>query len=169
MRTLEEEIEEETAGIKKEIYLKYQADSDFKVGDKVKVLRKAKHMELGWNEMWLELKDKFIGKTFIIKEIEDTGIALRYKKDDICTWHFPYFILEKVKHVYHRGQRFEHNGEAYILAKTNNSELTLINMENGNRWSYNVKVKSIMAVTEKELTEIIGRYSQRGAFELIEE
>jgi hypothetical protein len=96
MRTLEETIDEETEGIKKEWYLKYQRNSGLKAGDKVKVLRSAVYMELGWNECWLDLKDKFIGKVFTIVEVEATGITLRYDENDSCAWHFPFFILEKV-------------------------------------------------------------------------
>lgn len=96
MRTLEETIEEKTEDIKKEWYLKYQRNSGLKAGDKVKVLKSAKYMELGWNERWLDLKDKFIGKVFTIVEVEPTGITLRYDENDLCAWHFPFFILEKV-------------------------------------------------------------------------
>lgn len=96
MRTLEETINEETEGIKKEIYLKHQRASDLKAGDKVKVLRSSYYMELGWNECWLDLKDKFIGKVFTIVEVEPTGITLRYDEVALCARHFPFFILEKV-------------------------------------------------------------------------
>ena len=96
MRTLEEAIDEETRETKKSLYLKFQKKSGLKAGDKVKVLRKAEYMELGWNECWLDFKDKFIGKTFTITKVTGTGIVLKYRKADPCSWHFPYFILEKV-------------------------------------------------------------------------
>jgi hypothetical protein len=95
MRTLEKEINEETKGIKKEAYIRHQKASGFKAGDRVKVLRSSYYMELGWNECWMELKDKFIGKVFTIVNVEPTGITLKYDKDDEYAWHFPFFILKR--------------------------------------------------------------------------
>ena len=97
MRTLEDAIEEETREIKKDLYVKFQKKSGLKAGDKVKVLRSSKFMEFGWNECWLQLKDKFIGEVFTVVDVEPTGVTLRYDENDLCSWHFPFFILEKVE------------------------------------------------------------------------
>ena len=86
--------------LKNSIYTKYmEAQNKFikitnlKVGDRVKVLRKANNYELGWCNTWNLNMDKYIGKIYIIKEFFDnSGIVLG---DEY--FHFPFFVLEKVE------------------------------------------------------------------------
>jgi len=79
-------------GIKEE-YLKKQKASGIKVGDRVRVLRKAKEGERGWGNSWVEDMDGKVGKTGIVHYVdEEFGIGLSGS-----TCGFPYFVLEKVK------------------------------------------------------------------------
>jgi hypothetical protein len=86
---------------------------NFKVGDKVKILRKADDYELGWGWGWLSLKDKYVGKVVEIKEVDRGG--------DITAegYIFPWFILELVEPVSEKhtitidGKSTEVSEEAY--------------------------------------------------------
>lgn len=79
-----------------EAYRVMQEASGIKVGDKVKVLRKAKNSEMGWGNAWVEEMDKTIGRTFLVIEIEkQAGIQLDL---NLCL-DFPFFVLEVVEPV----------------------------------------------------------------------
>jgi len=97
-------------------YLERHKACGLKVGDRVRVTRKAKDNEDGWENPWLIDKDPMVGKTYpITKDDNSCGFEL----DNIAWAHFPYFVLEKVeeeKKVYTKegginpdGQIF-HNG-----------------------------------------------------------
>lgn len=80
-----------------EEYLEKQKACGLKVGDKVKVLRKAEDDENGWEAWWLPEMDNFIGNTFeIIDECKAEGFVLidNYTKENFS---FPYFVLEKAE------------------------------------------------------------------------
>jgi len=85
--TIVEEVEVETV----EDYLKGHKASGLKVGDKVRVLRKAENFEGGWNGTWFPDKTQCIGKEYEIKE-DNNGSGFAF-----YGWHFPYFVLEKVE------------------------------------------------------------------------
>lgn len=79
---LEEEVEK--------LYIKYQKASGLKVGDKVKVLRKARDHENGWTNGWISDMDLMVGNTYVIDHISDWGgVTLK-------EWGFPFFVLEKI-------------------------------------------------------------------------
>jgi len=76
--------------------------SGIKVGDTVKVLRKAKNDEMGWNNTWdsgwtggngvSDSMDNCIGKTFKVSRLEGSaGITL-----EGTGYSFPFFVLEKM-------------------------------------------------------------------------
>jgi hypothetical protein len=70
---------------------------DLKVGDKVKVVRKAKSYEDGWANSWCsDTMDEFVG---CVKPIyvaaSDSGIPLL--RGQYASYRFPYFALEPVK------------------------------------------------------------------------
>lgn len=78
----------------KDAYLALSKASGIKVGDTVKVLRKAKDDEMGWSNSWTIDMDGSIGKTFTVKRDDDyAGFRL-----DNSGWgqSFPFFVLEKV-------------------------------------------------------------------------
>ena len=79
----------------KEAYLKMQEASGIKIGDTVKVLRKAKRNEMGWGTTWNSgAMDKFIGKELVV-----TGFGSRVENGFMLDDEFvyPFFVLEKVK------------------------------------------------------------------------
>jgi len=75
---------------KEEAYLIMQKHSGLKVGDTVKVLREAKHHENGWDNSWTSKMNKYIGNTYTIYDISQSGITLG------C-FYFPFFVLEKIE------------------------------------------------------------------------
>lgn len=156
------------------LYEKLQNESGLKVGDIVRVLRKAAYHEYGWPEAWVPgRKDKFIDpdKTFKIRRIDSTGIVLRYNEDDIG-WHFPFFVLEKVKAAfapYHIGQRFLYNNQdEYILARIDRNTVNLICLRSGGRWSGNKKVNDDQKITEEEMKLLADTLGQWSGFKLKE-
>ena len=72
-------------------YLAFHKASGLKVGDMVKVVRKANDHEMGWGDIWAGYMDDFVDRTYKI-----TGDATWYgwELDNKCT--FPTFVLQKV-------------------------------------------------------------------------
>lgn len=94
------ELIEETAEEKKS-YEERQAEwieaNGIKIGDKVRVLRKAESHEDGWDNVWADSMSQSIGETLVVDSINgDRGIAL---DGPALEWkcNFPYFVLEKVE------------------------------------------------------------------------
>ena len=73
-------------------YLKMQNECGFGVGDKVKVLRKAKSYKLGWGTCWTSGMDEFVGKTFEVISIESSN-GIRLNNQILLPW----FVLELVE------------------------------------------------------------------------
>ncbi len=80
-------------------YLDEHSACGLKVGDKVRVTRKARSKENGWDSYWVPAKNHCIGQVYEIQEdCEEAGFRLRdshpgYKYG----WCFPYFILENAE------------------------------------------------------------------------
>lgn len=75
----------------RECYIKMQENCGIKIGDTVKVLRKAVLDELGWECSWLSLMDDHIGKEFTVSALEGSeGIRLDNG------YLYPFFVLEKI-------------------------------------------------------------------------
>jgi len=81
-------------------YLEQHNESGFKLGDHVKVMRRARDQESGWEAIWRTEMDPFIGKECII--IDDRcgfgfRIALKEEHDigENNGWLFPFFVLER--------------------------------------------------------------------------
>jgi len=75
-----------------EAYLKMQQSCGINTGDTVKVLRKAKSYECGWDTSWTSGMNTWVGKTGEITEIDyQYGVKLN---NQYC---FPWFVLEKIK------------------------------------------------------------------------
>jgi len=65
---------------------------NLKVGDKVKVLRKAKSFERDWKASWVKSMDDYIGKTLKVIDFScNSGVRLD------GNYNFPAFVLEKVE------------------------------------------------------------------------
>lgn len=78
-------------------YLELHNESGLKVGDKVKVVRKATNREQGWDNSWTTDMDVCVGNYYEINyDGEHTGFALNC----IGNFNFPYFVLEKVEEKY---------------------------------------------------------------------
>ena len=78
-------------------YEKRQRECGLKVGDFVKILRKAKDDENGWDNYWSEEMDTWVGKTGeIIGGSEGVGLKV-FLEEENDWWFFPYFVLEKVE------------------------------------------------------------------------
>lgn len=82
-------------------YAEAQEASGLKVGDRVKVTRKAKQLENGWENNWDDPMSKNLDKIGIIKDIDSyRGIEVLIldgeNKGYYKGYYYPYFILEKV-------------------------------------------------------------------------
>jgi hypothetical protein len=76
-------------------YIKGHNKSGFKVGDKVKVLRKVRNYENGWNNIWCSNMNDCVGKIYeIVYEEEDAGFKLNTNIHGV-NYSFPYFVLKK--------------------------------------------------------------------------
>ncbi len=90
MNKLTEAIKLLDAG-QEELYLKHHKACGIKVGDRVKVTRKAGSHKNGWDNWWVENMDKMIGNLGVI--IND-GDTLGFKLSDES--YYPFFVLEKI-------------------------------------------------------------------------
>ena len=83
-------------------YLTGHKKCGIKVGDKVKVKRKAESYELGWNNSWAGDMDSAVGRIGIVTvDNGQCGFELKFRptksKVDPTEYAFPYYVLEKVK------------------------------------------------------------------------
>ena len=78
-----------------ECYIYMQSKCGIKVGDKIKVLRKASNQELGWSNNWNPDMDYLVGNTYNVSEVNKNGICVK-RKDCFKNWFLPFFILEKI-------------------------------------------------------------------------
>jgi len=78
-----------------EAYLVMQEASGIQVGDTVKVLRKAKDYEMGWNNRWSDFM--VVGQTLKVADISEDGIKLAGNFANIARYRYPFFVLEVVK------------------------------------------------------------------------
>lgn len=94
---------------------KWVEANDIKVGDYVKVTRKANEHEHGWKSLWLDDMDESVAKTLMVKDIGiyDNNIGL---EDD---YYYPYFVLEKTEPPKHKYVPFEAINE-FLAAYYNN-------------------------------------------------
>ncbi len=102
-----------------EDYLKLHNASGLKVGDRVRVTRKAESHELGWRNGWVCTMDNMVGKVGVIS-IDDGvhGFRLRFSGDESSIpLGYPAFVLEKVEalecwvNVYHPWDMTAHPSE----------------------------------------------------------
>ncbi len=79
-------------------YVRKQKECGVRVGDKVKVLRKAKAYENNWQNEWPKEMDEFIGKVGTVLYDQGVfGLALQFIGINLTNYAFPYFVLEKVE------------------------------------------------------------------------
>ena len=75
---------------------KWIEDNDLKVGDYVRVTRKAKSNEKEWSDSWSVYMDYYIGKTVCVDSIGKEYGTIFLSLDN-SLYNFPYFVLEKVE------------------------------------------------------------------------
>jgi len=89
----ESELKKVIKKAKQTIYVEHQKASGLKVGDKVRILRKAKDYENGWDNSWAHPMNRSIGQIDTIISVHDnTGIQLKSDGYD-----YPFFVLRKVQ------------------------------------------------------------------------
>lgn len=77
-------------------YLREQEKSGLWVGDRVRVIRKAKTHESGWRNSWVSPMDDTVGKIGTVIEVGyDTGIKIKFSRIS-STYGYPYFVLQKI-------------------------------------------------------------------------
>lgn len=72
---------------------------DIKVGDKVKIRKKAKSEENGWETAWVDSMDKAVGKIGSITMIDNSttgNVGIRVDVEGCGGYWYPYFVLAKV-------------------------------------------------------------------------
>ena len=75
---------------------KWIEENDLKVGDYVRVTRKAKSNEKEWSDSWSVYMDYYIGKTVCVDSIGKEYGTIFLSLDN-SLYNFPYFVLEKVE------------------------------------------------------------------------
>ena len=88
-----------------QVYMDTQAACGLKVGDYVKVLRKAESYEAGWWSRWPADMDKYVGQIGRIYELHKGSIRVGLATGE--WWNFPYFVLEKTEKPEHKFKPFE--------------------------------------------------------------
>ena len=79
-----------------ELASKWIEENDLKVGDYVRVTRKAKSNEKEWSDSWSVYMDYYIGKTVCVDSIGKEYGTIFLSLDN-SLYNFPYFVLEKVE------------------------------------------------------------------------
>lgn len=91
----------------KQVYFLAQEHCGLKVGDWVKITRKAVDYECGWAFEWLSDADKTIGKIGKICDIRPVGIEVSFTDPNLANCWYPYFVLEKVEKAAHEFKPFD--------------------------------------------------------------
>jgi len=95
-------------------YIEGHKKSGFKVGDTVKIIRKAQSQEDGWGSIWNNSMDHLIGTYVKIKENFNNTWGFQIKTSSGINWNVPWFVLEKVSGS--DDGRFKEGDEVEIIA-----------------------------------------------------
>lgn len=76
-----------------EAYKVMQANCGIEVGDTVKVLRKAKSYEMGWEDSWALAMDETVGELYTVISYDEEYKEFRLDNH----FQYPFFVLELVK------------------------------------------------------------------------
>jgi len=81
-----------------EDYLGGHEKCGIKVGDRVKIMRAAESFMGGWNLLWTNDMDGFIGmRGVVMGDCGTDGFSVIVDGNkNVGSWNFPYFVLEKV-------------------------------------------------------------------------
>lgn len=117
-----------------QVYILAQEHSGLKVGDWVRVTRKAESREAGWNNPWVSDMDVSIGSLGEVQGFSEWGISVYFKTPIINTWNFPYFVLEKTAKPAHEFKPFDR-----VLVRDNKLDIWIVNIfshKSDNSFSY---------------------------------
>jgi len=79
-------------------YLTAHKACGIKVGDWIKVTRKAESCEKGWKGNWYSTMDGYVGRVGqVIRDLKSGFLISFYLEKFEFPWDFPYFVLEKVE------------------------------------------------------------------------
>lgn len=99
------------------VYADAQKGCGLKVGDWVKVIRKAEDCEAGWDNVWPYTNNHLEGKTGRISELQDCKGICVYIPEYDDWWAFPYFVLEKIEKTEYEFRHF-----MKVLVRDSNDE-----------------------------------------------
>lgn len=78
-------------------YIEEQKKCGIKEGDRVRIIRKAKGYENGWEDIWLNSMDETVGMIGVVAGISPAvGIYVTFESID-RSYFYPYFVLEVVE------------------------------------------------------------------------
>lgn len=84
--------------IKSKEFLGFHNASELRIGDCVRITRKAEDHEMGWCSNWFPVMNKLVGNTYtIVGNGKELGWVI--SDNNNITWHVPDFILQKVDGV----------------------------------------------------------------------
>ena len=158
----------------KDEYIRKEQACGLKVGDTVKITREAEYGERGWANSWTDnMKVGCVGKITAINSDDKgnaSGIDVKVKGEPSSHYGYPYFVLEKIEQTYHIGQHFKHtSGDEYLLARVKSGEINMFNLNTGGRWSNQVAVNDMRAITEAEMVALMDSLGQWKDFTLIDD
>lgn len=79
----------------KQVYLLAQEHCGLKVGDWVRVTRKAENHEAGWDHTWVTGSNELLNEKGVIQFIDKDGIHITFPDKKAINFTFPYFVLKK--------------------------------------------------------------------------
>lgn len=103
--------------------------NDLKIGDKVRIIRKAESDEDGWLAVWAAGMDAVVGKAGVVKSFLG-NVGIRVEFDKRFSWSLPYFVLEKV--VEHKDKEWK---VSYGL-KVKTGDPVLVRDDEDENWRY---------------------------------
>ena len=90
--------------------------TNLKVGDEVKILRKANNYELGWYNTWTHEMSDLVFCICSVCGICSQGIHLQRQNSERI-WAFPFFVLEKVEE-----SKYQFKDKDVVLVRNDNNE-----------------------------------------------
>lgn len=80
-----------------EKYLEGHRNCGIKVGDQVRVTRRAESDEGGWGNVWVGQMGRWVGKkVFVVEDFGIMGFGVGINKRSVWNLSYPYFVLEKI-------------------------------------------------------------------------
>lgn len=92
-------------------------EHDLKVGDKVRIVRKAESHENGWHNSWASKMSEAVGAIGTLRDVGIDSLGLSVYCDKIGTWSYPYFVLEPVKEADEAPQQRDEGARKYDTGK----------------------------------------------------